>query len=55
MAEKLGFINKQELLAMEITIRGIMAIQSGDNPRVIEQKLNTFVPPKLRSGAKEAA
>jgi chemotaxis protein MotA len=54
-AEKLGFINKQELLAMEIIVRGIMGIQSGDNPRVIEQKLNTFVPPKLRAGSQEAA
>jgi chemotaxis protein MotA len=54
-AEKLGFINKQELLAMEITLRGIMAIQSGENPRVIEQKLSTFLPPKMRAGKKEAA
>ncbi len=54
-AEKLGFINKQELLTMEIAVRGVMAIQSGDNPRVIEQKLNTFVPPKLRAGSQEAA
>ena len=53
-AEKLGFTNKQELLAMEIIVRGIMAIQSGENPRVIEQKLNTFIPPKLRAN-KEAA
>ena len=44
-AEKLGFISKQELVAMEIIVRGIMAIQSGDNPRVIEQKLNTFIAP----------
>ena len=54
-AEKLGFISKQELLSMEIAVRGIMAIQSGENPRVIEQKLNTFVPPKSRTGAQEAA
>ena len=54
-AEKLGFINKQELLAMEIIVRGIMGIQSGDNPRVIEQRLNTFLPPKLRAGSQEAA
>lgn len=47
-AEKLGFINKVELSALEIIIRGVMAIQSGENPRVIEQKLNTFLPPKLR-------
>lgn len=54
-AEKLGFINKQELLAMEVIVRGIMAIQSGENPRVIEQKLTTFLPPKARAGKKEAA
>ena len=54
-AEKLGFTNKQELLAMEIIVRGIMAIQSGENPRVIEQKLNTFIPPKLRAKENQAA
>ena len=54
-ADKLGFINKHELQAMEITVRGIMAIQSGDNPRVIEQKLSTFIPPKLRPSSEEAA
>lgn len=52
--EKLGFINKQELLNLEIVVRGIMAIQSGENPRVVEQKLNTFLPPKLRA-SEEAA
>ncbi len=47
-AEKLGFLNKQELVAKEIIVRGILAIQSGENPRVIRQKLNSFVAPKLR-------
>jgi len=54
-AEKLSFLNKQELLSMEIIVRGIMGIQSGDNPRVIEQKLNTFIPPRQRAGTQEAA
>lgn len=54
-AEKLSFIHQHEMLAMEIIVRGIMAIQSGDNPRVIEQKLSTFLPPKQRAKAKEAA
>ncbi len=54
-AEKLGIIHKHELLAMEIIVRGIMGIQSGENPRVIQQKLTTFVPPKLRTRAEEAA
>jgi chemotaxis protein MotA len=54
-AEKLGLINRYELLTMEIIVRGIMGIQSGENPRVIEQKLTTFIPPKLRPKAQEAA
>lgn len=53
-AEKLGFINKQEMISLEIIVRGIMAIQSGENPRVVEQKLSTFLPPKLRA-SEEAA
>lgn len=48
MAEKLNHINKHEMLIMEIIVRGIMGIQAGENPRVIEQKLNTFIPPKYR-------
>lgn len=52
-SEKLNYLNKQELLAMDIIVRGIMGIQSGDNPRVIQQKLTSFLPPKMRP--KEAA
>jgi chemotaxis protein MotA len=43
------------MLFMEIAVRGIMGIQSGDNPRVIEQRLSTFLPPKMRTKAQEAA
>jgi chemotaxis protein MotA len=53
-ADKLGFTNKKELLSMEIIVRGILAIQAGENPRVIGQKLNTFVPPKQRGGEEAA-
>ncbi len=55
-AEKLGFLGRHEMLVMEIMIRGILGIQSGNNPRVIEQKLNTFIPPSQRnSDGAEAA
>ena len=47
-AEKLAFNNRVELNALEIVVRGVMAIQSGENPRVIEQKLYTFIPAKQR-------
>ncbi len=53
-AEKLGFYYKQELVAKEIIVRGILSIQSGENPRVIDQKLQTFLPPKLRPQDKAA-
>ena len=45
-AEKLGFTNRQELLMMEIAIRGIMAIQSGENPRGhrAESSIRSFHP-----------
>lgn len=47
-AEKLGLLSKQELIATEIAIRGVMAIQSGESPRAIDQKLQTFIPPAKR-------
>ncbi|MDA1053691.1 MAG: motility protein A [Planctomycetota bacterium] len=47
-AEKLAINNKYELNALEVVVRGVMAIQSGENPRVIEQKLYSFLPAKQR-------
>jgi chemotaxis protein MotA len=47
-AEKLGLLSKMELVATEIAIRGVLAIQSGESPRAIDQKLRTFIPPRLR-------
>ena len=32
----------------EMMIEGILSIQSGDNPRIVEQKLTAFISPKLR-------
>jgi chemotaxis protein MotA len=47
-AEKLGYISKQEMIARELMVRGILAIQSGESPRALEQRLMTFIPPKKR-------
>jgi chemotaxis protein MotA len=48
MAEKLGCLNHEELLYKEIVLRGILSIQAGDNPIIVQQKLITFLPPKYR-------
>ncbi|MEE2938389.1 MAG: MotA/TolQ/ExbB proton channel family protein [Planctomycetota bacterium] len=47
-AEKLGFLSRNEMISLEIAIRGVMAIQSGESPRAIDQKLKTFLPLKQR-------
>ena len=51
VGEKLAFYSKKELEVKEIVIRGILAIQAGDNPRVLEQKLVVFLPPSQRASA----
>ena len=48
IADKLGKRNDEELLRKTIVLRGVMSIQAGDNPRIVEQKLKTFLPPGLR-------
>jgi chemotaxis protein MotA len=55
MADKLGFLNDDELLVMDITMKGVLAIQSGENPRVIKQKLLTYITPNERPSEEEGA
>jgi len=48
IAGKLKTRSKDELLHKVIIIEGMGAILSGENPRVMEQKLHAFIAPKLR-------
>jgi chemotaxis protein MotA len=49
IADKLVGKQDEELLMRSIVVRGVLAIQSGDNPRIVEQKLRIFLPPGLRA------
>lgn len=49
MAEKLARRSSEEVLCKLIIIRGVMSIQAGDNPRNVQAKLLTFVPPAVRA------
>ena len=49
LADKLKGRSEQEALLKEIVIRGVMSIQSGDNPRIVAQKLRIYLPPKYRA------
>ena len=45
---KLKRRSEEEVLVKEMMIEGILSIQSGDNPRIVEQKLTSFISPKMR-------
>lgn len=55
LGDKLALFSKKELEVREIVVRGILSIQVGDNPRVLEQKLRTFLPPSARKAEARAA
>jgi chemotaxis protein MotA len=55
VATKLKAISEEEVELRTLTLEGILAIQAGDNPRVVAEKLIAYVPPGLRPTEEEAA
>ena len=49
VANKLRVNNEAEIQQKEVMIEGLLSIQAGENPRVIEEKLKSFLAPKDRS------
>lgn len=49
VAGKLKAQNAQEMQLKEIMVEGLLSIQAGENPRVIEEKLKSFLAPKERA------
>lgn len=50
---KLALFNDEEIQLKEIMIEGLLSIQAGENPRVIEEKLKSFLAPSVREGLTE--
>ncbi|WP_294343071.1 MotA/TolQ/ExbB proton channel family protein [uncultured Clostridium sp.] len=48
IASKLNHKTEVEIEIKELMIEGILAVQSGVNPRIIEETLVTYLPPKER-------
>ncbi len=55
VAGKLSERNDEEMLVREIMMEGVLSIQAGDNPRVIREKLNAFLPMETRKLEEDAA
>ena len=51
IGDKLAAKDAEEVMVKTIIIAGVMSIQSGDNPRVVESKLLTYLPPAIRDKA----
>lgn len=48
VVNKLTANNAKEVMLKEVMIEGLLSIQAGENPRVIEEKLKSFLAPSQR-------
>ena len=55
LANKLKHVSSEEVLIREIMTEGILSIQAGDNPRIVEEKLKAFLAPKARKEIEAAS
>ena len=55
VANKLKFRSDSEALKMNIIIAGVLGIVAGENPRVIREKLDSFLPPGERNQEEQEA
>lgn len=49
VSNKLKVFSGDEMLIKEVLIEGMLSIQAGENPRIIEEKLKAFLSPALRN------
>ncbi len=55
MGKKVARVSQLEAQKMELAVEGIMAIQAGSNPRIVGQKLRSFIGAEAPEAAKKAA
>ncbi|NLJ79462.1 MAG: motility protein A [Firmicutes bacterium] len=48
VAGKLRIKSNEEILIKQVMIEGILSIQAGENPRIVEEKLKSFLSPDER-------
>lgn len=53
IANKMKIYSGAEILMKEVLIEGILSIQAGENPRIIEEKLKAFLAPALRNNVSD--
>lgn len=53
VSNKLKAYNEAELMIKEIMVEGLLSIQAGENPRVIEEKLKSFLSSKDKESTQD--
>lgn len=53
VVNKLKIRSSQEILMKEVTLEGMLSIQAGENPRIIEEKLKAFLSPRMRNNLRK--
>ena len=53
VATKLKANDAMEIMMKEIVVEGLLSIQAGENPRIIEEKLKSFISPERRKNIGE--
>jgi len=53
VANRLKSMSKHEVELRTLTLEGILAVQAGENPRVVADKLNAYVPPDERGRTRD--
>ncbi len=53
VATKLKANDAMEIMIKEIVVEGLLSIQAGENPRIIEEKLKSFISPERRKNIGE--
>ena len=48
VAARLRALSGEEVELRNLTIEGILSVQAGDNPRVVGEKLTSYLPPDER-------
>ncbi len=55
LAGKLAMRSAEEVVVREMIIEGVMGIQSGDSPRIVEEKLKSYLTPSAQRSMDEDA
>lgn len=50
IANKMEVRHRREMILKEMMLEGVVAVSTGENPRLIEEKLTSFLPGRERNG-----